>query len=91
MEKIVSVKKEGTYAWIKRSVYEIVQPGASSSRLALIFDFAIMLLIVASVAIVFMVTFDLPPAVMEVLKKTDELPIPKYAAASSIVRSDCLF
>jgi len=71
MEKIVSVKKEGTYAWIKRSVYEIVQPGASSSRLALIFDFAIMLLIVASVAIVFMVTFDLPPAVMEVLKKTE--------------------
>ena len=72
MKRNVPEGKDGFYTSLKRKVYETVQPGASCSRLALIFDCAIMLLIVASVAIVFAVTFDLPPNVMEVLKKVEK-------------------
>ena len=54
-------------------VYRTIQPDsdAAGTRLTVWFDAVIMLLICISVAIVFAVTFDLPPAVMDVLKKTE--------------------
>ena len=54
-------------------VYRTIQPDsdAAGTRLTVWFDAVIMLLICVSVAIVFAVTFDLPPAVMDVLKKTE--------------------
>ena len=57
----------------QRFVYRTIQPNSEveGTRLTAWFDAIIMLLIGISVAIVFAVTFDLPPTVMEVLKKTE--------------------
>ena len=54
-------------------IYRTIQSDsdAKGTRLTVWFDAVIMLLIGISVAIVFAVTFDLPPTVMEVLKKTE--------------------
>ena len=62
------------YGEIQSFVYRTIQPDldAKGTRLTLIFDAVIMLLIGISVAIVFAVTFDLPPAVMEALRKTEQ-------------------
>ena len=54
-------------------VYRTIQPDSDAvgTRLTVWFDAVIMLLICISVAIVFAVTFDLPPAIMDLLKKTE--------------------
>ena len=54
-------------------VYRTIQPDsdAEGTRLTLAFDAVIMLLIGVSVAIVFAITFDLPPAIMDMLKKAE--------------------
>ena len=61
------------YNRIQDFVYRTIQPDsdAEGTRLTVWFDAVIMLLIGISVAIVFAVTFDLPPTVMEVLKKAE--------------------
>ena len=59
------------YRRFKRWVYETIQPDVSNSIAAKVFDVIIMALIIVSVAIVFAITFDLPPTVMEPLKKTE--------------------
>ena len=63
----------GLYDLLQEFVYRTIQPNseAEGTRLTVWFDAIIMLLIGISVAIVFAVTFDLPPTVMEVLKKTE--------------------
>ena len=61
------------YNYVQNFVYRTIQPDsdAAGTRLTIWFDAVIMLLIGASVAIVFAITFDLPPAVMETLKKAE--------------------
>ena len=61
------------YRKSQRFVYRTIQPDsdAAGTRLTVWFDALIMLLIGISVAIVFAITFDLPPAVMEALKKAE--------------------
>lgn len=61
------------YNRIHDFVYRTIQPDsdAEGTKCTVFFDAVIMLLIGASVAIVFAVTFDLPPGVMDVLKKTE--------------------
>ena len=66
-------KIANVYNEVQGFVYRTIQPdsNAEGTRLTLVFDAVIMLLIGLSVAIVFAVTFDLPPVVMDVLKKTE--------------------
>ena len=52
------------YARFKKWVYETIQPDVSHSVMSAIFDVIVMALIVASVVIVFAVTFNLPRDVM---------------------------
>ncbi len=59
------------YARIKRMVYNTIHPDMSNSVAAKIFDVIILALIIASVAIVFAVTFDLSPTIMAKLKKAE--------------------
>lgn len=61
------------YNEVQGFVYRTIQPdsNAEGTRLTLVFDAVIMLLIGLSVAIVFAVTFDLPPMVMGILKKAE--------------------
>ena len=63
----------GAYNRVQDFVYRTIQPDsdAEGTRLTLVFDAVIMLLIGVSVAIVFAITFDLPPAIMDLLKKTE--------------------
>jgi len=68
------------YLRFKRWVYETIQPDASDSKMTLAFDFFVMLLIIASVFIVFAVTFDLPQEVMIVLTKTEEAIVVAFTA-----------
>ena len=70
--KVFSVISKA-YKCAQDFVYRTIQPDsdAKGTRLTLAFDAVIMLLIGLSVAIVFAVTFDLPPVVMDVLKKTE--------------------
>ena len=62
------------YRGLQRFVYESIQPDADApgTFLTAWFDAIIMLLICVSVAIVFAVTFDLPPSIMDVLKTTEQ-------------------
>jgi len=64
----------GLYDLAQRFVYRTIQPDADAdgTKLTVLFDAVIMLLIGVSVVIVFVVTFELPPAVMEALKKTEQ-------------------
>ena len=61
------------YNRVQDFVYRTIQPDsdADGTGLTFVFDAVIMLLIGASVAIVFAITFDLPPAIMDVLKKAE--------------------
>ena len=59
------------YARIKKMVYDTIHPDTSDSFAAKVFDVIILALIIASVAIVFAVTFDLSPAIMVKLKKAE--------------------
>ena len=63
-------------------VYRTIQPDsdAEGTRFTLVFDAVIMLLIGISVAIVFAVTFDLPPAIMDVLKKAEWVIVLVFSA-----------
>lgn len=63
----------GFYKGVQRFAYRTIQPDsdAKGTRLTVWFDAVIMLLIGISVAIVFAITFDLPPAIMDVLKKAE--------------------
>ena len=65
----------GLYDLVQRFVYRTIQPDAEAdgTKLTVPFDAVIMLLIGVSVVIVFVVTFELPPAVMEALKKTEQM------------------
>lgn len=56
-------------------VYKTIQPDADAAgtKLTVLFDAIIMLLIGVSVVIVFVVTFELPPTVMEVLRETEQM------------------
>ena len=70
--KVLDIISEA-YNCVQDFVYRTIQPDsdAEGTRLTLVFDAVIMLLIGVSVAIVFAITFDLPPAIMDVLKKTE--------------------
>ena len=61
------------YRKIKSFVYRAIHSGAdvSPTVLTVPFDAVVMLLIFASVAIVFAVTFNLPPDFMDILKKAE--------------------
>ena len=59
------------YARIKKMVYDTIHPDTSDSFAAKVFDVIILALIIASVAIVFAVTFDLSSAIMVKLKKAE--------------------
>lgn len=61
----------GLYKSFKRKVYETIQPDASDSWLTYAFDVFVMVLIIASVVIVFAVTFDLPQSTMDAFKKIE--------------------
>ena len=50
----------------------MIQPDVSHSAKTMLFDFFVMSLIVASVVIVFAVTFDLSPKTQELLKKVED-------------------
>ena len=65
----------GLYDLVQRFVYRTIQPDAEAdgTKLTVLFDAVIMLLIGVSVVIVFVVTFELPPAVMETLKKAEQV------------------
>lgn len=65
----------GLYDLVQRFVYRTIQPDAEAdgTKLTVLFDAVIMLLIGVSVVIVFVVTFELPPAVMETLKKMEQV------------------
>lgn len=67
-----SCGKFSGYRGIKRRVYDVIQPGVHGSVLSVVFDVVVMLLIIASVVIVFAVTFDLPPRTMECLKNVEK-------------------
>ena len=60
------------YRRFKKWVYDIIQPDVSGSLLSMAFDFAVMAMIIASVVIVFAVTFELPENVMEILKQVEK-------------------
>ncbi len=62
----------GTYSRFKSWIYEMIQPDASNSVKTALFDFIVMSLIVTSVVIVFVVTFDLPPRTLEMLKAVED-------------------
>ena len=61
------------YRKIKRFVYRTIHsgPDVSPTPLTPLFDAVVMVLIFASVVIVFAVTFNLSPDVMDILKKTE--------------------
>lgn len=59
------------YGRFQKWVYETIQPDASDSTKTMVFDFVVMMLIIASVVIVFAITFDLPQNVMNVLTTTE--------------------
>lgn len=63
------------YKKIKSFVYRTIHssPEVQPTALTVPFDAAVMVLIFASVVIVFAVTFDLPPEIMEVLKKAEDV------------------
>ena len=65
------------YGEIQDFVYRTIQPDADAggTRLTVLFDAVIMLLIGVSVVIVFVVTFELPPAAIEALRKTEQVII----------------
>ena len=65
----------GLYDLVQGFVYRTIQPDAEAdgTKLTVLFDAVIMLLIGVSVVIVFVVTFELPPAVMETLKKAEQV------------------
>lgn len=52
---------------VKRKIFEVIQPDNGTSLSSKVFDVVITALILLSVAVVFAVTFDLPPEVREVL------------------------
>ena len=60
------------YLRFKQGVYETIQPGESDSLKTHVFDFLVMLLIIASVFIGFALTFALPPATMDILRKIED-------------------
>lgn len=62
------------YDAVQSFVYRTIQPDsdARGTWLTIVFDAVIMLLICVSVVIVFAVTFDLPPTVMDVLKTAEQ-------------------
>ena len=62
----------GMYSRVKQWLFEMIQPDKSNSAKTVIFDFVVTFLIVASVVIVFAVTFDLPPKTQALLKKIED-------------------
>ena len=64
-------KRLNWYGRFQNWVYETIQPDASDSTKTMVFDFVVMMLIIASVVIVFAITFDLPQNVMNALTKTE--------------------
>ena len=52
---------------MKRRIFDIIQPDSSGLLASKVFDLVITALILVSVVIVFAVTFDLPPGVMDAL------------------------
>lgn len=62
------------YGVVQRFVYRTIRSdsNAKGTRLTVWFDAVIMLLIGVSVAIVFAVTFDLPPSIMDVLRTVEQ-------------------
>ncbi len=61
-----------TYSKVKQWIFEMIQPDVSHSVKTALFDLFVMCLIVASVVIVFAVTFDLPPKTLDMLKKIED-------------------
>ena len=68
------------YARIKKVVYNTIHPDTSNSVAAKIFDVIILALIIASVAIVFAVTFDLPQDMLEMCRTTERVIVIIFAA-----------
>jgi len=52
---------------IRRKIFTILQPDDGDSVLSRIFDWLVTALILTSVVIVFVATFDLPPGTMRIL------------------------
>ena len=52
---------------MKRRIFDIIQPDSSGLLASKVFDLVITALILASVVIVFAVTFELPQGVMDAL------------------------
>lgn len=58
---------------MRKRIFEIIQPDRGNSLASRIFDWSITMLILASVVIVFAVTFDLPDDVLRVLMRVEEV------------------
>lgn len=58
---------------MRKHIFEIIQPDCGNSFASRIFDWTITVLILASVVIVFAVTFDLPDDALRVLMRVEEI------------------
>lgn len=58
---------------MRKRIFEIIQPDRGNSLASRIFDWSITMLILASVVIVFAVTFNLPDDVLRVLMRVEEI------------------
>ena len=63
------------YQRLKKATFEVIQPAENGNLASRIFDIGIMALIFASIASVFIMTFDIPPVMNDILNQFEKWAI----------------